>query len=378
MVDFADFNQPADKIVSNLNWGLGCWQGKVKNVAYSLGLAVKGTTIDQVVSGALDAQYAAMGASFVSHGFPNAYIRLGWEMNYGWYPWGQKGAAYIAAFNRVAPILKRGCPTCKIIWNPAAGSSPSAEFPGLTNIDLIGDDEYANSWTSGGAKTEPGLWGTATSGDYGGSWGFISYRPGPRAYHVGSKPYAIPEMGVGSRSDGHGACTSNKSANRATFWDDCDDPVFLRNELASARSASFIGYWDYNAGDYNSEVSSGKRPGEAAVLIENFGSANLQAVINEGKAPFTAQTAPAFTCVAEARANTCHFTEMQTGPSRWSIVVWAGAALPSATLTWGGKTVTSKLYRPATGTNVYKSLGAVATTNVAFKGGDQFVLVVQQ
>jgi hypothetical protein len=276
VVDFNDYTQTPTNAVSNLNWALGCWKGHVPNIAISIGLAFNGMTTAKIATGSMDTQFAQMGASLVSHGFSTAYIRLGWEMNGGWYGWGQKGATYVAAFNRIAPILKKACPKCQIVWNPAAGMDPSSEFPGVANIDLIGSDEYANSWNSGGATTDPGLFGTSSNGDYGGSWGFISYRPGSRAYYVGTaasqRPYAIPEMGVGSRSDGHGAC-------KLTTFASCDDGAFMAAELASSTTAKFIGFWDYNAGDYNSQFSDGSRPNATLAFLQAEGSSCLQSYL---------------------------------------------------------------------------------------------------
>ncbi|MHB8287159.1 MAG: glycoside hydrolase family 26 protein [Caulobacteraceae bacterium] len=357
VVDFADYTQTSSQIVSNLNWGLGCWQGKVKNVAMSIGLAVKGTTIQQVAAGALDTQYAAMAASFVSHGFPTAYIRLGWEMNGNWYPWGSQGAAYVAAFNHVAPILKKGCPKCQIIWNPAAGSSPASEMPGVANIDLIGDDEYANSWNSGGATSEPGLFGTATTGDYGGSWAFTSYRPGSRAYYVGSavsqRPYAIPEMGVGSRSDGHGACTLTAAAS-------CDDGVFMADELASASTAQFIGFWDYNAGDYNSQFSDGSRPKEALAFLQAEGSSYLQAYL---------KGATVYTGTFKAAASGMNSFLVQLASGSLALVFWGDATTKTtSTITLSAPRALGA-FHPADGSVVYwdraSSLSYVYTSGLS-------------
>jgi hypothetical protein len=333
IVDFNDFTETRANAALNADWALGCWKGHVANVAYSVGLAFSNTTTAEVAAGLADAQYAHIGASLVSHGFPKAYVRLGWEMNGGWYPWGQKGATYVAAFNHVAPIIKARCPDCTIVFNPSAGIDPTREFPGPVNIGAMGWDDYVNSWNSGGAKDEPGLFAGDNAGPY---WSFQSgYTSYSKNYYasLGSGPI-VPEFGVGSRSDGHGACTG-KTATA------CDDPYAMTAALSafSAGGVKLVGYWDYNAGDYNSKISDGSRPHQALAFINVYGSAGMKAIFNAEALPFTTQTPPTVTC------SSCHAAVIQNGPNHWMICILALDAHPSATVTWG-KSTNANLYDP--------------------------------
>ncbi|MHB8286706.1 MAG: glycoside hydrolase family 26 protein [Caulobacteraceae bacterium] len=344
VVDFGTYGTGTSmaSATSEASWALGCWQGKVKNIAYSVGMAFSDATTAQIGTGKADAFFTAMGASLVSHGFPNAYVRLGWEMNGSWYPWGGLGATYVTAFNKAAVDLKKGCPNCKIIWNPVSGgNAPSSEFPGVSNIDVIGDDEYASSWNSGGVTVEPGLFGTATTGDYGGAWGFISYRPGSRAFYVGTatgqKPYAIPEMGVGSRSDGHGACTSTTATG-------CDDGVFMADELASATAAQFIGFWDYNAGDYNSQFSDASRPTEALAFLQAEGSSYLQAYLKGAKV---------YTGTFKATASGLNSFLVQLASGSLAIIFWGDSTNTTTTTITLSQPRALGAFRPADGSVAY-------------------------
>jgi hypothetical protein len=299
-----------------------------------------------------------MGQSLVSHGFPHAYIRLGWEMNGGWYGWGRTGATYAAAFNHLAPILKSGCPDCTIVFNPTIDSDPRPELPGAANIGAMGVDVYATSWL-GGKQTEPALWTNNLNGWEGIAAIASIYR---------GLPIVFPEFGVGSRGDAHGACSEKTKTA-------CDDPVYMADALAyfSKINAAFVGYWDYDAGDYNSKISDGSRPHEALAFLEVYGSPGMKALVNASAAPFTTQTPPAVTCT------NCSAAVIQTAPGRWMISVLGVAGRPSATVSWGPSTH-AELYDPsgASPTTPIKALGAAASWTGVLTPGRPMVIAMSQ
>jgi hypothetical protein len=89
----------------------------------------------------------------------DVFVRFGQEMNGSWYVWGQKPAAYVAAYRRVADAVHSAAPHAAMVWAPTYGggypfaggaSSPkagSADFTALdTNHDgglTAADDPYA-------------------------------------------------------------------------------------------------------------------------------------------------------------------------------------------------------------------------------------------
>jgi hypothetical protein len=359
VVDFNDYTLTAPKALAQLNWQLGCWQsGRVRNIAISIGLKFNGMTMKSIVAGDMDAIAKQMGQALVAHGFRRAYIRLGWEMNGGWYGWGNTGALYAAAFNRLAPILKSGCPDCTIVFNPTIDADPTPELPGAANIGAMGLDVYATSWL-GGKQTEPELWTNNLNG-----WQGIATIGSP--YH--SLPVVVPEFGVGSRSDGHGAC-SGKTATA------CDDPVYMADALAyfAHVNAAFVGYWDYDAGDYNSKISDGSRPHQAAAFLEVYGSAGMKALLHAMSAPFTTQTPPTVTCT------NCHAALIQTAPSRWMICIQALDPHPSATVNWGQST-NADLYDPggASPTTPIKALKTATSWTGVLTPGRPIVIAISQ
>ncbi len=358
VIDFNDYTQTRANAALNADWDLGCWQGQAPNIAYAIGLAFSDTTTAQVAAGVADAQYAHMAASLVSHGFPHAYVRLGWEMNGGWYPWGQKGATFAAAFNHVAPIIKAGCPGCTLVFNPAMDADPSSEAPGSTNIGAMGLDVYATSWI-GAVQTEPALWTANLTG-----WQGVGTAGAPYT----TLPVVIPEFGVGSEADGHGAC----AATTATA---CDDGVYMADALADFEKigAVFVGYWDQNNA-YNSQISAGARPHEALAFVKVFGSPAMNAIFTAYATAFTDATPPTLT------VTNCHAVAFQNGPSHWEIVVWAQAAHPSARVSWTGKTTNANVYDPAAAkpTTPVQALGASNAWTGVLTAGQPLVIAVAQ
>jgi hypothetical protein len=372
VVDFNDFGLSPSLAVSNLNWELGCWQGNARNkIAISIGLAFKGMSTAQVAAGGMDEQYAQMARSLVSHGFTTAYVRLGWEPNGGWYPWGRQGKTYAAAFEHVAPIIKANCPACTVVYNPTIGIDFVSMAPSGSAISTMGWDFYASTWNCGGCtQTEPSLW----NGNLTATWGASAIGTfDPKQGYYPQLPVVIPEFGVGSRGDGHGACAGAKAT-------DCDDPVFMANAIAlfTKVNAQFVGLWDYNAGDYNSEVSGDQRPGEAAVVIKTWGSPNLRAILNEGATPYQRQPAPTFSCIdTKTGGRGCHFTAIQTGPSAWKVPLWAIEA-HSIQVTIGGASKEVQLFEPSRGIEPTKHLGSSGTFTLDIPAGGEYVVSIRQ
>jgi len=364
IVEFNNYGLTRANAALNADGGLGAWQDVgVKNISYAVGLAFADTTIEQVAAGVADAQYAYIGKSLVSHGFPNAYVRLGWEMNGGWYAWGQKGATYVAAFNHVAPIIKANCPGCTIVWNPAMTIDPTPEMPGVANVGAVGPDVYSTGYASAGVQTEPALWNDNYNYGAGGIKG-LTQMGAP----YNKLPIAIPEFGVGSSDSGEGACHS-------TGVNDCDDGVYMTDALAYFDSigAAYVGYWDYDAGDANTKISDGSRPHEALAFLNEFGSAAMKAIFNAHAATFTDQPPPTFTVV------NCHAIAFQNAPGHFMAVVWADDAWPSASVSWSAGS-NANVYNPssATPTAVVQALGAAKTWTGVLKPGQPIVIGISE
>ncbi len=256
VVDFNDYRQDWGYAVLQARQAIRCWQGSGYGLAYSLPLAVErgpNASLVEVAGGGANASFSEIARLLVAAGFGDAFIRLGWEFNGSWYRWGAKDPLMFAAAFRQAHDAMVSVPGAhfRFVWNPSLYTQryPVARaYPGDPYVDVIASDVYNASWRWGAVKAnvarEPALWRHV----YGDAWGVrdvVAFA----ALH--RKPFAFPEWGTGDRPDGHGGG---------------DDPIFIRNMAPFVARATFAGYWDYDAGDYNARLSTGERPRAAAAF----------------------------------------------------------------------------------------------------------------
>ena len=127
---------------------------------------------------------------------PNAYVRLGWEMNIHAY-WELNAGnrtQWIQQFRRAVRLIKVDCPRCRIVWNPNRGpdqtgtSSRSAFIKLKSIIDVYAIDSYDiyPSITSAQDRWDQ----LYKKGGLQESYAFA------RKYH---KPFALPEWGIACR-----------------------------------------------------------------------------------------------------------------------------------------------------------------------------------
>jgi len=83
----------------------------------------------------------------------SAYIRLGWEFNGDWFPWGVKpgdAAAFKSCWIKWYTLVKRVATKFELVWNPYNQSSDARLdvrdfWPGGGYVDATGPDAYALS-----------------------------------------------------------------------------------------------------------------------------------------------------------------------------------------------------------------------------------------
>lgn len=271
ILDFASFDTKQEMINSG-TWLLGQWpQVGIKRISLRVGLATHDCTQAQAAAGGMDDVWRQLAQASLTHGYTQIDITPGWEFNGGWYPWEAKHASnpdrsneaeFAAVFRRCVEVFRAVSATAfRFCWNPTInnswGSDADKAYPGDDVVDLIGLDAYADTWDMpAGAPTDPAtVWQKMLNGGTGTGQYCLNWLASFASAH--RKQIALPEWGVGDRSDGHGVG---------------DSPVIMTNMLAwiAAHDVAYTCYWDYNAGDYNSMVSSGERPNEGAVLKSWF------------------------------------------------------------------------------------------------------------
>ncbi len=267
-VVFIDYSQTPGYAYSNADYGLGCYKGQEPNIALSVplgfvkpstgefGLTKGAYTLADVAAGKLDAFFAHVAQSAVSHGFPKAHMRLGWEMNGNWYVWAAHGreATFNAAFCHVKSVMQSAAPSARFtFWlNPTTNGDATGEMPScISPVDSgVAWDQYESWWTTHGAKMAPVTWSNALLSWWGidsiASWG-------------GSARHAVPEFGVGAPVDASGRTSTDAAA-------------FMASLLAydAAHGAEFMGLWDSNSA-YAGRISDGSKPGEALELLKVYG-----------------------------------------------------------------------------------------------------------
>jgi hypothetical protein len=123
-----------------------------------------GITLAQVAAGQHDAHYVAAANKLASYGLMNGYLRIGHEMDGGWFAWGApagsgKEAHFAAAFRRIVTVMRQAQPTnkWKFVWNPTSDNWPMSAgaayfesmWPGDAYVDVVGVDCYDKSFVNG-------------------------------------------------------------------------------------------------------------------------------------------------------------------------------------------------------------------------------------
>jgi Glycosyl hydrolase family 26 len=245
ILDYVDLSSWAN-FDGDAAWEAGFYGGTTAQLVWSVPLTTPGTSLAQVASGSNDASFLNAARIFADK-TPGAIIRIGWEFNGNWYPWGigVGGSAqdYIDAFRHVVALFRSVSPKFTYDWctNWSLSSSPPDQaYPGDDVVDIIGMDTYdqtgnaANDWSSNVVGTSFGLaWHATFAAQHG-------------------KRMSYPEWAAGQ----HG-----------------DDPAFIQNmyDWITSHDVAYHAYWNVLGGGYDGILSTGLFPNEAATYKATFG-----------------------------------------------------------------------------------------------------------
>ena len=309
VVDFIAFDSWTS-FDNDASWGISGWKGSGYKLAESVPLTVQGTSLADVAAGKEDAHFTKLAQLLVANGFPDAYIRLGWEFNGGWYPWAFKGheADFAAAFAHVAKLM-RAVPGAnfKIVWNPALYEQqqwPDTDYPGDGVVDVIATDAYNASWDAGYTNAST-RWNSVAND----SWGVAAVVAFAKKH---AKPYAFPEWATGTRPDGHGGG---------------DDPLFIRNMGPYVAASAFSGYWDYPASDFNGLISGGQYPNAGAALKSLLSGTTPAAATTTPPASTSSTPAPTQTSTSTAKTSTSSAPATPASPAPLTATVDQGGSV---------------------------------------------------
>lgn len=229
---------------------------------------VKGTntpvSLEAGAHGDYNVHFQKLAQNLVSRGLGDSILRLGWELNGGWYTWRAKDSpeAFAGYWRQIVTTMRAvpGAEKLTFDFNPAMGYQQfpaDLAWPGDAYVDYVGLDVYDNSWAS---DTYP-LPSDATAAEkearqkkvwqdvvLHGDHGLAFWSDFAAKHH---KPFSIPEWGVSNREDKHGGL---------------DNPYFVEQMhkfiTDPANNVYFDVYFDVQAGDGHHQLSPGVKENE--------------------------------------------------------------------------------------------------------------------
>jgi len=323
--------------------------------------------LHDLAAGKFNADYVHIAQSLVKHGFPNAFVRVGWEFNGGWYVWAGKNSPTLWAqgFRQIVQAM-RSVPGqhFRFVWNPALYEQqfwPDAAYPGDDVVDVIATDAYNSSWDPG--YREPlTLWRSVSTD----AWGLNTVADFARRHH---KPLAFPEWGTGNRPDGHGGG---------------DDPLYIVNMANFIRThdVAFQSYWDFPASDYNAQLSGGKFPAALIAFVAEFGSS--EAGVGQSQSAFERNvgqilggkyTPSAPAAPPQVHSSVGRAVAIQLGADRWAFIVYGAAG--QGDLRWDFTANHAELYDPMVSAAPIKTASGVDHIDVDLAAGQPLILLAR-
>lgn len=292
-----------------------------------------------IASGAYDSIWTGIIQAYQAQGFTSLDLRIGWEMNGGWYSWAVKSSAdaqgYVAAFQHIANLV-RGMSgiSVKTVWNPAIIGNEAfdteSSYPGDKYVDIVGADLYARlyplnyydwskktvdstfaQWYSNPVNMEH-YWDYPDANQYfptgkGTGWGMVEALNFAKAH---GKAFALPEAGLTDRT-----VTTSGPADNPTF------PKYLADRLLTAAAGgqqiALFNLWD--SGNY--VITDGSRPNSAAAWAD-----------------FVARMEAGFSQIAPVTANS--YGTLTKGDGNYAVTGGAAVNRAAITLGNGNSTVT--------------------------------------
>jgi Glycosyl hydrolase family 26 len=250
---------------------LAAWYGRGYSMIWGVPMLPKsGASLATGATGAYNRHYATLARAMVAAGQGSSIIRLGWEFNGIWFPWGAKGQSsqFVAYWRQIVKTM-RSVPGAHFTfeWNPTRGDlgvgNLAAFYPGNAWVDYIGLDVFDVEWQSyPGAKAE---FAHIEAGPYGLNW-LNTFSKQHK------KPMVFPEWGLGWGQSHHGAALTGSGAVGGG-----DNQVFITNmsRWFATHNVFEATYWDYG-----SSSVSGKKNQAAQLALARVGASKQSRLTN--------------------------------------------------------------------------------------------------
>lgn len=224
---------------------------KSENITFSIGVCCGDSTLFDVAASYYDSEYAQIAQYIIAQGGGAAEIRLGWEMNEGYYSFAAQNdqTGYSAAFRRIVWLMRQQPGAqflftfCPLLVGYQQGSDPNNYLPDADAIDFIGGDYYPSKYMWGSATTVADQHAAVHQHLYSDGSSSVSWMDGI------SQKYGIPmtfsEFASGStRDDGYGCGDDGSYLVDFHEWQHTNNkPVFR------------FGYWESGSGGTNSKMA---------------------------------------------------------------------------------------------------------------------------
>ena len=182
-------------------------------------LTFQGQTLADTANGSDTSEFTDLAQQLVNGGMGNAVIRLGWEMNGDWYPWGGDPQNFIAAYNNAAEAMK-SVPGANFQSTGMLLLDPAQTALNLAIIIRAIKTSISSELTRYDQDYEPGnspqqRWQNVLNQPGGGVSKTFSISPSSMISH-----FPVPEWGLPSTSNAGGAADGGG-----------DDPYYI-NQMA--------------------------------------------------------------------------------------------------------------------------------------------------
>ena len=113
---------------------------------------INDVSLEKGAAGEYDGWFKLLAQHLIQNNLEHSVIRLGWEMNGGWYKWSASGkeVEFAQYFRNVVEAMRSVAGgDFKFFWNPALGwisANTESCYPGDDYVDYIGLDVYDQCW----------------------------------------------------------------------------------------------------------------------------------------------------------------------------------------------------------------------------------------
>jgi hypothetical protein len=234
-------------------------------LSYAMLPTNQSATMSQGASGAYDSHFRIAAQHLVGAGMGNAIIRLGWELNGGWFKWSAKPdpSAYAAYYRHIVTAMRSvSGQSFRFVWsvsNGYYGWDPRKAFPGTAYVNYIGVGVYDSWWKH--PATPQQRWNFLVNWNGTGVQAGLAFWTNYAA-SLG-KPLAFPEWGVVNAN----ASMAGGSGGGG------DDPYFVQqmHNWVVNHNVAWETYFNADAGDGYHRLDTTRFPNAALSYRQLFG-----------------------------------------------------------------------------------------------------------